>query len=226
MEHTPMSAREVTIAVGTIAAASKGSCAPLVRVPSHGLEWVKWALDSGAAGVVVPMVETGDQAQAVVRNSRYPPDGARSFGPLHAAFAHPDSDRSQLTYFDAARKPENIAILPMIESARGVENADSILAAEGVSGVFVGPYDLRVSLGLQGGDGAEDVFIQALQAIVAAGKKAGKPAGIFTGTPQALQRNIQLGFRFFLYHGDSTLLATASKNSVQEARSIFQQAKL
>jgi 2-keto-3-deoxy-L-rhamnonate aldolase RhmA len=219
MEHTPMSAREATIAVNMISNSSKGSTAPLVRVPSHGLEWIKWGLDSGAAGVVVPMVESRAQVEQIVERSRYPPVGSRSFGPLHAPYAHPGSDRSQMTYFAAARHFGNIAVIPMIETAAGVENADAILAAEGVSAAFIGPYDLRVSLGLEGGDGTEKVFLDALKKVVDAGRKAGKPVGLFTGSAQALQRNAELGFRFFAYHGDTTLLANAARTSVKEARS-------
>ena len=75
MEHTPVSALEATHIVHAVGAASKGTCAPLVRVPSHGVEWIKWGLDSGAAGIVVPMVTSKEEAEAVVQKACYPPLG-------------------------------------------------------------------------------------------------------------------------------------------------------
>lgn len=224
MEHTPLSAREATTAVHAVAAASKGTCTPLVRVPSHGLEWIKWGLDSGAAGVVVPMVESAQQARDIIERSRYPPLGSRSFGPLMAAFAHPDSDRSQTGYLAAAKDLDSVAVIPMIESAKGVQDAEAILATQGISGAFVGPFDLRLSLGLAGGDGDEDVFVKALESIAAAGKKAGKPVGIYAGTAETMRKYIEMGFRFFLWQGDTAMLAATAKTSVEDARSVFRAA--
>lgn len=223
MEHSPMSPREATGAAHAIAASSKGSCAPFIRAPSHGVEWIKWALDSGAAGTVVPMVESKEQAEGIVQRGRYYPVGSRSYGPSTAAFAHPNSDRSAATYFDNADK---VAIFPMIETVTGVNNAEAILSVNGISGGFVGPSDLRVSLGLNAGDGTEDKFIEALKKIVEAGKKTGKPIGIFTPTKAAAERNIKLGFDFIVYEGDTSLLAKAARASVAEARSIIKANKL
>ncbi len=224
MEHTPVSALEATHLVHAVGAASKGTCAPLVRVPSHGVEWIKWGLDSGAAGIIVPMVNSGDEAKQIVQKACYPPLGQRSFGPMHAPFAHPDTDRTPGEYF--AKTAKGVAIFPMIESAKGVQNAEQILGTEGISGVFIGPFDLRVSLGLPGGDGSESAFEEALKTIVAAAKKLNKPVGIYTPSKEALDRNLKLGFEFFAYQGDSTLLAKAAKASVEEARSVIGNPKL
>ncbi|KAK7885433.1 hypothetical protein LTR67_010226 [Exophiala xenobiotica] len=223
MEHVPTNALEATQVVHTIGAASKGTCLPLIRVPSHGVEWIKWALDSGAAGIVVPMVNTPDEARQVVQKARYPPLGQRSYGPLFAPFASPAFDRSQGQYFNVTS--QGLAVFLMLESASGVQNADAILATEGVSGAFVGPFDLRCSLGLPGGDGTEDRFLDALKRIVAAGKAAGKPVGIYTGSKEQMVRNLRLGFEFILYLGDSTILATGSKASVDEGRSVIRREK-
>ncbi|KIW92527.1 uncharacterized protein Z519_06374 [Cladophialophora bantiana CBS 173.52] len=223
MEHVPTSALEATHIVHTMGSASKGTCMPLVRVPSHGVEWIKWGLDSGAAGIVVPMVNTPEEARQIVQRARYPPLGQRSYGPAYAPFADPASDRSASQYFNSTA--QGLAVLPMIESATGVENADAILATEGVSGAFVGPFDLRCSLGLPGGDGKEDRFLDALKRIAAAAKNAGKPVGIYTGSKEQMARNLSLGFEYILYQGDSSLLANAVKASVEEARSVIKQVK-
>lgn len=224
MEHSPVSALEATHLVHAVGAASKGMCAPLVRVPSHGVEWIKWALDCGSAGIVIPMVTSKAEAEQVVQKACYPPLGQRSFGPAHAPFAHPDTDRTPGEYFTKTSK--GVAIFPMIESVRGVENAEDILGTEGVSGAFVGPSDLRVSLGLPGGHGSEDAFVEALKQIIAAGKKFNKPVGIFTPSKQALHQNIELGFEFFAYSGDATLLAKAARASIEEARSVMGKSKM
>src|ERR1700753_3649847 len=86
MEHSPLSAQEITAMVHATVAASGGSCAPIVRLPSHGVEWVKWALDSGAAGIIVPMVNCRAEVEDVVKRALYPPRGQRSFGPFRATF--------------------------------------------------------------------------------------------------------------------------------------------
>lgn len=80
-EHTPFSALTMTRMVHAIANGSHGKVAPLVRIPAHGVEWVKWGLDSGASGIVIPMVQTRDEVEGIVKRARYPPLGERSFGP-------------------------------------------------------------------------------------------------------------------------------------------------
>ncbi|OAL34582.1 hypothetical protein AYO20_06212 [Fonsecaea nubica] len=224
MEHAPTSALEATHIVQAIGSSSKGTCKPLVRVPSHGVEWIKWALDSGAAGIVVPMVNTPDDVRQIVQKARYPPLGQRSYGPSYAPFADPTFDRTPGQYFNTIAP--GLAVLPMIESAEGVKNADAILATEGVTGAFVGPFDLRCSLGLPGGDGTEQRFLDALSAIVAAGKKANKPVGIYTGSIEQMKRNLSLGFSLIVFQADSTFLASAARASAEEARSVLKQAKL
>ena len=85
MEHTPLSAREATAIVHAVANGSGGKCSPLVRIPAAEVSWVKWALDAGADGIVVPMVQSKEEAERIVRYSKYPPVGQRSFGPFMAA---------------------------------------------------------------------------------------------------------------------------------------------
>src|ERR1700753_887291 len=113
MEHSPFSAREMTAVVHAIAVGSQGKCASLVRIPSNGVEWTKWALDSGAAGIIVPMVQSKEEAQRIVQYSRYPPLGQRSFGPFNAPWTDlsPDSDVSK--YFSSTSK--GLAVVAMIE---------------------------------------------------------------------------------------------------------------
>lgn len=216
-EHTPMAPREATHVVHAVAAASNGTCSTLIRIPSHGVEWVKWGLDSGADGIVVPMVNSEEEARQIVQKARYPPLGQRSYGPIHAPFAAHDAPKTQKYYVE--NKVPELALLPMIESAAGVKNAKAILACEGVSGAFVGPFDLRLSLGLSGGDGNEELFLDALREIVAAGKATGKPVGILASSTASLQDRISLGFDYIINGSDSGLLSQAANASLREARS-------
>ena len=168
MEHAPLTIEVFTQMVHAYVAASRHSTPrfPLVRIPSHGVEWVKWAMDSGASGIVVPMVNNAAEMRAIIDRAIYPPAGRRSFGPLYAPFAHPDGPGMGMGgYFERAQRGE-IALLPVIESKEGLKNAEEILSLDGVSGVFIGPADLRLSLGLPPAvDGSEPEFLEALQRI-------------------------------------------------------------
>ncbi|MET0188101.1 MAG: aldolase/citrate lyase family protein [Pseudonocardia sediminis] len=113
-----------------------GGAAPVVRVGWNDPASIMRALDLGAAGVIVPMVDDADAAVRAARACRYPPDGDRSFGPLRRRFP------------DVATANAGVLCLPMIETAAGLGNAEQIAAAPGVDGVFLGPVDLALGLGL------------------------------------------------------------------------------
>lgn len=138
MEHSPHTAGQATEICHAVLTASQGACLPIIRIPSHGVEWIKWALDSGAAGIIIPMVNTADEMKAIINKALYPPHGARSWGPFHAPFGSLDPSVGFPEYYQRAQSGQ-IAILPIIESREGVENAEAIMSVEGVTGVFVGP---------------------------------------------------------------------------------------
>jgi 2-keto-3-deoxy-L-rhamnonate aldolase RhmA len=215
MEHSPLSAQEITAMVHATVAASGGSCAPIVRIPSHGVEWVKWALDSGAAGIIVPMVNCRAEVEDVVKRALYPPRGQRSFGPFRTLFGIQGA-RHMADY------KRNVAaeavVLPMIESREGVENAEDIIGTEGVDGVFIGPVDLRHSLGLEGPEGDEDSYIAALRKVVEVCKRFGKAVGIL-GTMTSTPRLAEMGFTFImLADGDAGMLAQAASARLKASR--------
>lgn len=224
MEHSPLSARDATAMVHAIAVGSYGRCASLVRIPSTGVEWVKWALDSGAAGIVAPMVQTAEEAERLVRFARYPPLGQRSFGPFNAPWADLSSDSGVGKYFSATSS--GVAVIAMIESKAGVQNAESIMSTEGISGVFVGPVDLRLSMGLVGADGKEPEYLQALVKIVRIGKGVGIPVGIFSPSPEALKDHLTMGFSFLLVAGDSTALVNGAELAIDSSRKACREMKL
>ncbi len=216
MEHAPLSAREATSLTHALVAGSKlagdggSSASALIRIPANSVEWVKWALDAGAHGVVAPMVQTAAEAAQLARYARYPAAGGqRSFGPFNTG-------TDAMTYF--ARDAPHVAVIAMIESREGVANAEAILATEGIGGVFIGPVDLRLSMGLAGAVGAETEYVAALAKIASIGRRLNKPVGIFSASPAAIREHAALGFSFLLVAGDSTALASGAKLAVEGAR--------
>ena len=120
-------------------ALARTGATPTVRVPANDSGWIGKVLDAGAETVIVPMVETAEQAEQAVRHCRYAPVGHRSVGPIRS---------TQTLGADTAVANREVACLVMIETARGVANADEICAVPGVDGVYAGPGDLALTLGL------------------------------------------------------------------------------
>lgn len=217
-EHSPYTPAQVTELVHAVHGAAEGNgCLPLVRIPSHGTEYIKWALDSGAAGIVVPMVQNAEQMKAIIQRALYPPRGQRSFGPYHAQFADSHT-RSFADYYDKAQRRE-IAILPILESREAVDNAEAILRVDGVTGAFIGPYDLRLSHGLPGGnDGDEPDFVEAVSKICRLGQLLGKPIGSMGSSEALAQKRYQDGMDFLLVSFDYNAIVQGYKSNLDAAR--------
>jgi 2-keto-3-deoxy-L-rhamnonate aldolase RhmA len=143
MQHAPYSIETTA----TICAAALGiGVAPLVRVPSHDGQWMSRVLDGGAQGVIVPDVESQAQAEAVVRHCRFPPLGGRSvmgLGPALGYRSVPLAEANQS--LNAAT-----AVILMLESAAGIDNADAIAAVAGVDVLLIGSGDLSTNYGIRG----------------------------------------------------------------------------
>jgi len=133
---------------------------PLVRVAANQPDQIGKALDAGAQGVIVPLVNTVEDARKAVAACRYPPAGVRSCGPIRAAM------HEGLAYLQTAN--EQVACVVMIETEEGLRNVETIAATDGVDGLFVGPMDLCYGLGLAPGSFTDARFQQARGAIQAA----------------------------------------------------------
>lgn len=216
MEHAPVSPREASIMVQAVVTASGGRCVPIIRTPSHGVEWIKWALDSGAAGIVIPMVTKAQECEDIIQRAIYPPQGQRSFGPFLAPYADIDPLSDIAKYVQERAK--DVSIIPMIESVEGVQNAEEILSVPGVTGCFVGPFDLRQSLGLPGGDGEEPAYISALEKILEAGKKNKVVVGTVGATESSARRKTEMGFKFLLTGQEPNFLAVGAKGVLQQCQ--------
>ena len=182
---------------------------PIARVPWNEPGIIGKVLDAGAHGVVVPMVNTREQAEAVVRSVRYAPAGSRSWGPVMAGMRHADNK----AWADA-----HIATIPMIETTEAIANLDEILSVPGVDAIYVGPADLSVSLGLSpyGNDG-NSTFDDALKTIVDACQRHGVVPGIHATGPLTPLRREQ-GFRMITVTSDQLAIRAGYTSELAAAR--------
>ena len=192
--------------------AAEGDAAPLVRVPWNDPVRIKRALDAGAAGLMVPMIETGEDAEAAVEAMRYPPEGIRGTAPSRASAY----GRRFEEYFEAAN--DELVTIVQVESAEGVENAAAIAAVEGVDAVLVGHGDLSASIGAFGEwDG--EAFQEALGRIVEAAHAEGTPVGMLALSDEDIRRWTDAGVDFLIVGADISYITEGAA----DARETFEE---
>jgi 2-keto-3-deoxy-L-rhamnonate aldolase RhmA len=179
---------------------------PFVRVRENQPLPIRQALDLGAQGVIVPMIHTAEEARAAVRAAKYPPQGERGFAFVRANDYGADFD----AYVSTAN--EQVAVVAMIESRRGVDNIEAILAVPGVDGVFVGPYDLSGSCGVPG-QLDHPAVVAAQERVLAACAAAGRSAGLHlvTPTPEAIAATRARGYTFIALGMDTVFLRESAR---------------
>jgi 4-hydroxy-2-oxoheptanedioate aldolase len=174
-----------------LAAISATPAMPYARVAYNDFMEIGRALDLGAYGIIVPLVNNAAEAQAAVRAAKYPPLGARSFGPVRAAVYAGDG------YYDEANGETSLFV--MIETKEGVDNAQEILAVEGVDGAYIGPSDLSIAYGVRpgisSGEHLDPVVEEAIDKIIAAGNATGKVIGMHLMDAAAANRRLKQGIR-------------------------------
>lgn len=199
-EHAP---NDLPLMLAQLQAVAAGGGHPVVRVP-WGEAWlIKQVLDIGAQTVLVPMVDTADQARALVAAMRYPPDGIRGMGTLGRASKY-GLDSEYLATANA-----QTCLLVQAESPMALANLEEICAVEGVDGVFIGPADLSASMGYPGNPGAPEVqaaIADAIARIVV----SGKAAGILVGGAEAGRAAVAQGATFVAVGHDVGLLRTGA----------------
>ncbi|KAA9106576.1 HpcH/HpaI aldolase family protein [Microbacterium rhizomatis] len=197
-----------------IASVPAASAVPVhVRVASNSASLIGRALDAGAAGVIVPMVQDGSEAAAAAAATRYPPLGERSWGPLAAYRGEPT------TAPDDANAQVSCAV--MVETARAIAAVDDIARAPGVDMVFVGPFDLAIALGTSVAELLADHSPgNPLDAVVEACRRAGTRAGAFAGGLDAARALADRGFTTVAVAVDTQLISAAGSALIAEARSI------
>ncbi len=162
---------------GMLTACRGSLAAPIVRIRSVDADTVKFVMDSGAAGIMFPFVNSASEARRAVQYMKYPPQGTRGVAGTIRATAY---GREWNQYFREAN--DNSLVVVQIETTQAVEAAEQIASVEDVDVLFVGPLDLSVSLGCPG-DFTTPVFIDAAERVIAACEKHGKSAGILSRPP-------------------------------------------
>jgi 4-hydroxy-2-oxoheptanedioate aldolase len=184
---------------------------PLTRVPANEGWLIGKALDAGCQGVVVPMVSTAEQARAAVAACRYAPAGTRSFGPVRASMV--------MESRDIAVVGDSVLCFVMVETREGVENVDAIAGTPGLDGIYVGPADLALGLGLPPNlDKEEPEHVAAVERILAACNRHGIIGGIQCGTGKSARAFADRGFRLVTFTKDSNLLPVAVEREVAALR--------
>lgn len=204
LEHSPIDWSEASMLFGAIADAG---CVPLARVPRGDHDHIKRVLDAGAFGIVVPMVDTVEQARDAIAAAKYPPQGTRSVGgTLHALnFAASSGD-----YYKHAN--DEILVVLQTESPRGVENAEEIYSLPGVDAIFVGPNDLTAQMrGPDGIDPSPEELEAMLQRVLATGKKVGTPVGLHLQSVESVQQRIAEGWQFIALGSDLRMMVNSAQ---------------
>ncbi len=196
-EHAPNDLRSL---LGQLQAVAPYPAQPIVRPVIGDTALIKQLLDIGAQTLLVPMVESAEQARQLVRAMRYPPHGVRGVG---SALARASRWNSLPDYLDQA--DEQMCLLVQVENREGLANLDAICAIEGVDGVFIGPADLSAAMGHRGNPGHPEVQAAIDDAIVRIGR-AGKAAGILSADEALARRYIELGAAFVAVGVDTTVL--------------------
>ncbi len=208
MEH---SAFDWSQAATLFAAIADAGCVPLARVPEGDHYCIKRVLDAGAWGIVVPMVDTVEQARTAIAAAKYPPDGTRSVGGgMHSL----NFDATAGDYYERAN--DELLVILQTESPEGVENAEEIYSLPGCDAIFIGPNDLRFQMrepdGTMPTPAAHEEMIQR---VIAAGKKVGMPTGIHAMTPEDALSRADQGMQFIAVGSDLGMLNQAAQQFVE-----------
>lgn len=210
MEHTGWTLETIRMLMAT----SRGlPITPMVRVPATEYHFLARVLDMGAMGVMVPMVETVEQAQRIADACRYPPVGRRG-----AAFtiAHDDYTSGDILPKMQSANAE-VLVIAQIETARGVEQVEQIAAVDGIDILWIGHFDLSNFLGIPG-EFNHPKFLDAVQRVAAACRNHGKTGGFLVTTPDEARQRLEQGFRCLAYGGDLWLYQQALAAGLKACR--------
>jgi 4-hydroxy-2-oxoheptanedioate aldolase len=193
------------VALPMLQAISTTSTMPLARVAWNEPAGIMKLLDAGAFGIICPMINTRAEAEAFVGACRYAPQGYRSAGPTRASiYAGAD-------YLQQANA--SIITLAMIETAQAVQNVDDIMSVTGLDGIYIGPSDLAISLGLApGGPLDQPRLAEAINTVLAAAQRHGIVGGIHTASTKDALSMVEQGFRFVTVSSDTRLLIAAAQD--------------
>lgn len=192
--------------------------APFVRVPQNLYHFIARVMDAGALGVMMPLVESAEQAKAVADSMKYPPAGRRGvgLGTSHTDFRGPNP----LEYMTYSNR--NTTVICQIESVAGLKNLEAIAAVPGVDCLWVGHFDLTTSMGIPG-QFQHPQFLEALARVPAVAKQHGKLAGIQPGNLEQAKEWIQAGYNVISWGADTAVYSRALQEGVSQLRSLLKQ---
>jgi 2-keto-3-deoxy-L-rhamnonate aldolase RhmA len=209
MEHT---GRSIDGLRPVLSARRGADVAPPVRAPAAAPSLRGGSLDAGALGVMVPMVEDEERASAVVRATRFPPEGARGYGILYRDLMHAGG------VADTMREAnDETLVIVQIETAPSLDRADAIAAVPGVDVLWIGQYDLAASMGIPGS--FDDPRMEAAtELVLAACRRHDRAAGMLAGGPEHARELVERGFRCVAVASDLDLFDRGLANALRRAR--------
>lgn len=219
-EHGALSDADMRLSIPM--AVSQG-VSPIVRIPELSRSWVKYALDSGAHGIMLPMINTAEDARTAVRWAKFPPQGERRFG---NPFTTKTSGCTGQYLHEAN---DGTSVIVQIETREGLENLDAIAAVDGVDVLFLGPYDLSISLGLPVPPEVSPPrgeLLDAMKRVLDAAKRNNKRAAIYCSTGTDAKRMVEMGFWMVSVAGDAGALKRHVSGEVMEAMGAWQEPAL
>jgi 2-keto-3-deoxy-L-rhamnonate aldolase RhmA len=196
----------------TLAATRGLDLVPFLRVPDAEYDLIARGLDIGALGVMVPAVESGNEARLVADSARFPPVGKRGFGMLMRDAWHEDGVLATIEEVN-----REVLTLVQIETADGLEAVDEIAAVEGIDILWIGHFDLTASLGVPG-EFTSETYLGALERVLEAGERHGKPVGMVCGSVDEGRALFDRGFRLLAYSIDIWLYEDALKAGIAGLR--------
>jgi len=187
-------------------------CAAVARIPMNDPIWIRRTLDAGAAGLIIPMVKTAEEAEAAVRQAKYPPRGIRGYGFSRANRYGPDFQRYIATAND------RIAMIMQIEHEQAIANLESILSVDGVDAAFIGPYDMSGSMGVVG-QLDHPKMIAALETFCRTCKARGVISGMHIVHPseENVRRALDDGYSLIALGMDDVFLQSAAEQALKAA---------
>ncbi|MBQ18731.1 MAG: 2-dehydro-3-deoxyglucarate aldolase [Planctomycetaceae bacterium] len=211
IEHSPIDWSDAALLFGAIADAG---CVPLARVPRGDHDHIKRVLDAGAHGIVVPMINTVEQARDAIAAAKYPPVGNRSVGGgLHAM----NFDTTAGDYYEQAN--DNILVVLQTESPQGVENAREIYSLPGIDAIFIGPNDLRFQMrDAEGAFPTAEEHEEMMQRVLEIGRELSVPVGLHVQTVEDVQRRIEEGWQFLAIGSELKMMVGGAQQIVSDLK--------
>jgi len=208
LQHGMIDYQDLTYMLPAI---SNSKATPIVRVPWNEPYEIMKVLDAGAMGVIIPMVNNRRETEQAVMSCRYPPKGFRSFGPIRGALY---GGRGY-----AQEANDQIACIAMIETREGIEKMEEIITTPGLDGVYIGPSDLALAIGLPpNGDNRIPEHRAVVQRILDTCRTHGVAAGIHTSSLEYTQEYLQLGFHFVTLGSESQWMTQGAAAALSKAR--------